>query len=370
VRAFRRPAKAKTTVLALIAATIVILTGCAASTGTDPDGRGAPGFFPPPAASDQGVNVTDIYPLIFWIAAGVFVLVEGLIIFAMLRYRRRPGDTELPPQIHGNNLLELIWVVIPAAVVAVLFVLTIGILNKTEARPADDHFAVTVDVHGFQWQWMFEYQEQGFTLTGLGEKGPEMGLPAGVPILVRLHSDDVIHSFYVPRFLYKKDVVPGRVNEFPITISQPGQVYGGQCAEYCGLSHNSMYFTVHSMTQADFDAWVAVQQANAKKTPPPTPSGGPAAATVQLSASNATAFDQQTAQAPANTPFTIVFMNKDAAAPHNVSIKNATPAGDFVGDPIAKAGETAQYSAPPLAPGEYTFYCVVHPNMTGKLTVQ
>jgi cytochrome c oxidase subunit II len=371
LRAFRRLAKPTTTVLALLTIVGLIVAGCA-TTGADPDGRGAPGMFPPPAATSQGVGVDEIYPLIFWIAVAVFVLVEGLIIFAVLRYRRRPEDVDLPVQTHGNNVLEVIWTVIPAAVVAVMFILTLGFLQKTEARPPDGQFAVTVDVTGFQWQWMFEYKDQGLSFTGLGEKGPEMVLPVNEPVLIRLHSNDVIHSFYVPKFLYKKDVIPGRVNEFPVTLTEPDQTYVGQCAEYCGLSHNQMYMSVRSVTGAEFDAWVQSEQEKAKNKPSPGPSGSGApvaGASIELSASSATKFDQATAEAPANQPLTIVFHNKDAAAPHNVSIKAATPQGDFVGDPLAKPGETAQYSAPPLPPGDYTFYCVVHPNMTGKLTV-
>lgn len=367
MRVFRRFAKPTTTVLALIAITALIVAGCAA-TGTDPDGRGAPGLFPPPSATDQGSSVNAIYPLLFWISVVVFVLVEGLIIFAMLRYRRRPSDTELPPQIHGNNLLEIIWTVIPAIVVAGLFLLTLGGIDKIQARPPNDQYAVTVDVTGFQWQWTFEYKDQGLKFTGLGEKGPEMVLPAGVPILIKLHSVDVIHSFYTARFLYKLDVIPGRDNQFPVTITEPGQVYSGQCAEYCGLSHNQMYFTVRSVTTADFDTWVKAEQEKARATPTPGPSGGPPGATIQLSASNFQGFDQTTAQAPANTPFVIAFQNKDPAAPHNVTVKG--PQGDIVGQPIANAGESVQYTEPPLPPGQYPFYCSVHPNMTGTLTVQ
>lgn len=362
--------------LALAGLAGIVVAACAP--GSADDGRGGTGFFPPVSASEQGIGVDSIYPLIFTIAAAVFVLVEGLIIFAVVRYRRRPKDVDLPPQIHGNNRLELLWTIIPAIVVAVLFVLTIGGLNRIEARPQDDRYALTVDVTGFQWQWTFEYQDLGLSYTGLGEKGPEMVLPVGQPILVRLHAADVIHSFYVPRFLFKKDVVPGRVNEFPLTIrpEDAGQVFNGQCAEYCGLSHAQMFFSVRAMSDADFQGWVAAEQEKARATPPPVPSGGggpsgaPGSSTLQLSASNATAFDQQAVEAPAGAPLTIVFTNKDPGAPHNVSIKNATPAGDFIGQPIAKAGETAQYSAPPLAAGQYGFYCSVHPNMTGTLTVK
>ena len=328
-----------------------------------------PGLFPPPSATDQGAGVNDIYPLVFYIAVGVFLLVEGLIVFAMLRYRRKPTDVDFPTQTHGNNLLEFLWTIIPAAVTAVLFVLTISGLQKVDARPAGDQYAVTVDVTGFQWQWTFAYEGLGIDFTGQGEQGPEMVLPVNEPVLIRLHSTDVIHSFYVPRFLYKKDVVPGRVNEFPVRLTVPGEVYGGQCAEYCGLSHNSMYFTVRAASRADFDAWVLVEQEKARATPTPPPSGqpsGPPGATVQISASNVLKFDQDVVQVPANQPLTIEFKNNDPGAPHNVAIADA----GFVGQPLANAGQTVTYQAPALAPGDHQFICSVHPTMVGTLKAQ
>ncbi|MBA2254805.1 MAG: cytochrome c oxidase subunit II [Chloroflexi bacterium] len=366
MRAFRRPITRLAAAVAAIASVTLLLAGCA---GIDPDGRGAPGAFPPPSATDQGEGVNGIYPLVFWIAVGVFVLVEGLIVFAMLRYRRKPADVDLPAQTHGNNLLEVLWTVIPAAVVAVLFVLTIVGLNRVDARPPNDQYAVVVDVDGFQWQWTFRYEEQGIEFTGLGEQGPEMVLPVNEPVLIRLHSNNVLHSFYVPRFLYKKDVVPGRVNEFPVTLTQPGEVYGGQCAEYCGLSHNSMYFTVRAATRADFDAWVAAEQEKARATPTPAPSGqpsGPPGSQVQISASNNVKFDQDVVQVPANTPITVTFVNNDPAAQHNVAI----PALGFAGQPLAKPGETVTYTTPPLPAGDNEFICSVHPNMKATLKAQ
>jgi cytochrome c oxidase subunit 2 len=321
----------------------------------------------------------------FWIAAAIFLLVEGLIIWSVLRYRRR--DDRLPPQTHGHNVAEILWTVIPAAIVIALFWLSTETLFRVEAR--SDRPAVTVDAFAFQWQWEFGYDcpEQfdspgGFTRiadcrvplpAGTGNKGPEMVLPVGETVRIRLHATDVNHAFYVPQFLYKKDVIPGQVNRFDVNIEQPG-TYTGQCAEFCGLAHAAMTFTVRAVPRAEFDAWKQQAQREAEERaratpPPPPPQGGAPGATVQVSASNAARFDQQTLEAPANSPLTIQFQNKDPSAPHNVAIRAATPQGDFI-PPIAQAGQSATYTAPALPAGEYEFYCSVHPNMKGTLTVK
>ena len=341
--------------LAALLLVVPVLAGCASQPGQ-------PGLFPPPAITEQGRLTQELYNFVFWVAAAIFVFVEALIVIAVLRYRRR--SDVLPKQTHGNLLLELIWTVIPAAIVVVLFVWSMDTLGKVEAK--SDAPAVTVDVTGFQWQWTFEYKAEGLSFTGQGEEGPDMAVPVDEPVRINLHAQDVIHAFYVPVFLYKKDVVPGRINSFDVRIDEPG-TYTGQCAEFCGLEHNAMRFSVTAMARPDYDAWVAAEQEKARATPAPVPSG---AAVVEMSASNAVAFDQTLVEVAANQPFTIAFVNNDPAAPHNVAIKGATPEGDFVGQPIINAGETANYNAPALAPGDYQFFCSVHPNMQGQISAK
>jgi cytochrome c oxidase subunit 2 len=363
-----RPPRVLSLPLALLLVLIALaVAGCGpAETGgpTGPAG-GGPGFFPPTAASEQGRQISGLYNFVFWVATAIFVLVEGLIIWAVLRYRRR--DDTLPTQTHGNLVAEAVWTLVPTIIVVVLFVLSLDTINKVEAKVPESDRGVTVDVTGFQWQWTFEYKEDGLKFTGAGEEGPEMVLPVGETVHIKLHAQDVIHAFYVPQFLYKKDVVPGRENSFDVLIEQPG-VYAGQCAEFCGLDHARMNFTVRAVPRAEYDAWVAAEAEKARATPEPAPSG---ATSVAVSAANATAFEQQTLEVPADTPIVFDFENKDPAAPHNVAVKGGNPDGtDFVGMPLAQPGQRVPYNAPALKAGEYTFFCSVHPNMTGTLTVQ
>ncbi len=227
--------------------------------------------FPHEVVTTEGIASAGLYLPIFLIAVIIFVIVEGLLLFLILRYRKRSSGDDLPEQTHGNNLLEVIWTAIPMITVFVLFVVSTAVLmNDVEAK-SDEHGAV-VDVQAFRFGWIFEYQDPdsldaeagtyepaGLTISGGGREGaPEMTLPVGEPVLIRLTAADVIHSWYVPSFFFKRDAIPGRVNEFQITIEQPG-VYGGQCAEFCGLAHGDMFFTVNAIEAAEYDTWLAEQ---------------------------------------------------------------------------------------------------------------
>ncbi len=348
------------------------LASCAAQVNQHPTGDSqAPGFFPGQVVTIQGQEAANLYPIVFAVAAVVFVLVEGLIIWITLRYRRKPTDTALPVQTHGNNKLEVLWIVIPFLVVSGLFVGTYATLADTEKiSPTPD---VTIDVTAFQWQWTFAYPGvlnaagQPISFTGAGSTGPEMVLPTGETILFRLHAQDVIHSFFVPQFFRKLDVIPGRVNEFQVVIQDEG-TFGGQCAEFCGLGHSQMYFTIRAVSPSDYVTWAAQAQAQANASPEPAPSG---AVTVAVHAVSIVAgFDPNTVTAPANTPLTVQFTNGDPAVAHNFAIKAANPDGsDFIGEPPVQGGQTGSFQVPALPAGTYTFYCAIHPNMTGTLKV-
>jgi cytochrome c oxidase subunit II len=352
--------------------------------GGDPLGlsqRVVDSLYPPQAVTSQGEAIRELYTIVFLIAVAIFFVVEGLIIWTVVRYRRKPGDDALPAQTHGNNIAEIVWTVVPTLIVAFLFVVSWQTLNTVEAVSANPDTRIRA-VAG-QFQWTFDYLDESgenvvYTqLLPTGEAGG-MNVPAGRTVLLSLESPDVIHAFYVPQFLFKRDVVPGRVNTFEFTINEDtaGQTFRGQCAELCGAGHRVMLFDVHSMTPAAFDAWLAekIEEANASPTPPPSgepvPSGEPgepgAGPTLAVSALNI-AFEQAELSVPADVPFKIEFENKDAGIPHNVEIKDASGASVFLGE-IFNGVETRTYDVPALPAGTYTFICTVHPNMTGTLT--
>ena len=265
--------------LATIPLVGAIIAACTEQANDNPTGdNAAPNLFgetangvgfPHEVVTTEGIASAGLYLPIFLIAVIIFIIVEGLLLYLILRYRKRSKGDDLPEQTHGNNLLEVIWTAIPMVTVFVLFVVSTNVLvNDVEAK-SDEHGAV-VDVEAFRFGWIFDYMDpetldeeagtyeaEGITISGGGREGaPEMTLPVGEPVLIRLTAADVIHSWYVPSFFFKRDAIPGRVNEFQITIEEPG-VYGGQCAEFCGLAHGDMYFSVNAIPAAEYDAWVA-----------------------------------------------------------------------------------------------------------------
>ena len=238
-------------------------------------------LYPPDAVTEQGREVRGLYNIVFAIAVAIFLLVEGLIVWSVVRYRRRPTDTELPVQTHGNNMVEVIWTVIPTVIVLYMFVISWQTLNHVDAVSAQPD----IQIHAIagQFQWQFEYLDQdGKKLasqlapaydvdTGVGG----LAVPVGRTVQVTLDSPDVIHAFYVPQFLFKRDVVPGQTNKFEFTIddTEAGQVFRGQCAELCGTGHRSMLFSVIALSQADYDTWLRALIEKSNATPAPLPSG-------------------------------------------------------------------------------------------------
>src|SRR5829696_5209962 len=295
---------------------VLVLSGCGALT----------------PVTEQGRDIHGLYNILFAVAAVIFVLVEAAIVFAVVRYRRR--SDMLPPQFHGNNLLEIVWTVVPLLIVATLFVLTWGVLARVDAKA--DNPRVTVNIVGFQWQWQFTYEgervplpagqkPQDLTIKGTIAKPPVMYLPVGEPIRFTTEAQDVIHSFYVREFLFKRDAFPGHLNTFDITITKPGD-FGGQCTEYCGLAHQAMRFTVRAVPRPQFEAWLS----NAKKEA---------------------------------VPHHVVFLRGAAAAAPPILPETETP--PFPGPKITT------YKLPALKSGSYFFHCQVHPaGMQGKLVVQ
>ena len=204
-----------------------------------------------PVARDQG----NLFLLIFWIAVAVFIVVEGVIIYAAIRYRRR--DDKIPKQVHGNTKLEITWTILPSIVIAAIAVPTIiGIWEQQRGAPTDMGDVLEVEAIGHRWWFEFRYPNQEVVTAN------EMHVPIGRPVNVKLASQDVIHSFWVPKLAGKVDMVPLNDNLLWFIAEEPG-IYDGQCAEFCGIAHAHMRFRVIAHPEEDFQNWVA-----GMRTPP------------------------------------------------------------------------------------------------------
>jgi cytochrome c oxidase subunit 2 len=206
----------------------------------------------PNSVTEQGRAIQNAYNLFLYIAAVVFAVVSALVVWSVLRYRRR-GD-ELPEQTHGNNTLELVWTLIPTVIVLALFWVTLQAQDRV-TTPAD-RAALAVDATAFQWSWRFRYEESGAEVVGSPGNVPELVVPVGQPVRIKLRTADVVHSFYVPQTLFKRQAIPGITNEFDLTFEKVG-IYHGQCTQFCGLAHADMTFRVHVVSQGEFQSWTA-----------------------------------------------------------------------------------------------------------------
>ncbi|MCZ6545631.1 MAG: cytochrome c oxidase subunit II, partial [Chloroflexi bacterium] len=310
---------------------------------------GAQATLPSPK-STQAEDILNLYYIVFGVGAAIFVIVEAMIIFVALRYRRKDGD-ELPPQIHGNTMAEIVWTGIPTIIVVIIFAISYVVLEDVTSGPAEGENVVTVDVTGRQWAWSFAYgtpigaqttsalshnpedeslqvddpgaftsfsrirlgaehmrvlEIDGNRLTvaraidgtvtqthapgtpidslfngteirqeerlGGATPTPVVTVPVGTTVRFDISSEDVIHAFYTPQFLYKIDATPGRINTMWVKVTEAG-FYESQCAEFCGREHARMLFTVNALPQAEFDAWFEAKSSASVVEPPPDSDG-------------------------------------------------------------------------------------------------
>ena len=225
---------------------VLVLAGCASNAPLD--------TFQP--EGPEARTIMDLVMPVFIVAAVVFVLVEGAIVFILWRFRQRKDDDpdEVPTQVHGNTRLEVGWTVLPAVILAPIAVMTLITIFELEERDDD---AMRVEVVGNQWWWEFRYDVNGdgdpdiFTAT-------EMVVPAGRQIDLAIMSNDVIHSFWIPRLNGKRDAVPGRTHTWSIQAEEPGY-WWGQCTEFCGLSHAEMRMRVVALPPDEYEEWVQTQ---------------------------------------------------------------------------------------------------------------
>ncbi|MGA9345587.1 MAG: cytochrome c oxidase subunit II [Nocardioidaceae bacterium] len=253
----RRRSRTRTRRLAVTmggALMLLVLTGCSQETTDQWKRRGLP-----EPGSDRTVYVHDLW-IGSWIAAGIIgVFTWGLILWAALRYRRRHDD-ELPTQVRYNLPIEVLYTIAPIIIVAVLFFFTVEKQNKVLAEVAKPDHQVVVTAQ--QWSWTFNYiGESGAGGTDVYDAGttsiePTLWLVKDQTVAFTLHSPDVIHSFWVPSFYFKRDVIPGRDSTISLTPTVAGD-FVGRCAELCGFQHSRMLFKVHVTTQQEFDQHMA-----------------------------------------------------------------------------------------------------------------
>ncbi|HTC24454.1 MAG TPA: cytochrome c oxidase subunit II [Gemmatimonadales bacterium] len=235
------------------------------------------------------------YTTVKW-ATLVFVLVEGALIYAIFRFRGKPGDPE-PAQIHGNTVVEIAWTVIPALILAMIAVPTVKAIFKENETPKGRD-VLTVEVIGHQWWWEFRYPELKLTTAN------ELHVPVGRTVSLKMGAYDVVHSFWLPQFAGKRDVFPNRETRLWFTAEEPGE-YTGQCAEFCGIQHGRMAFRVIAQEAAAFDAWAGHMQTL----------GAPAAAAATSADSIRTASAGGTVQQQAGKPGAPAPAAADSAKP-------------------------------------------------------
>ncbi|CAN5647316.1 cytochrome c oxidase subunit II [soil metagenome] len=219
-----------------------------------------PRFGAPDPASEQGGHTLGLWQGFFLAAIVVTLTVWLPLAFVLLKYRRgkRAASAEFPSQRAYNIPMEIAYTVVPVLIVAALFFFSVR--TEHEVTAVSQEPAVEVEVVGFQWGWQFRYLGEGFTVDAPPGEKPQLVLPIGAASNLKLVSTDVNHSFWVPNFLSKRDLIPGIDNEITVTPNRAG-TFEGRCAEFCGLDHWKMGFTLKVVPRAEFDAWLAKQKA-------------------------------------------------------------------------------------------------------------
>ena len=223
----------------------------------------------PSKGSVQAGNIRTLYDVLLITTIPIFVLVETVVLFSVWKFRMRPGQEEMDgPPIHGNTRLEVVWTAVPAILIVSLCAYAYSVLRTNEANKTN---AMTVNVTTRQFAFEFSYPQS----PGKQVVSSELYLPEGRPVVFKLRSLDVIHSFFVPNFSEKLDAVPGIVTTLRVTPDVLG-TYPVECTELCGAGHSLMRSSAHVLTPAAFASWLKSQPING-----PPPVGTPPATVTQ-----------------------------------------------------------------------------------------
>ena len=244
--------------LPVAASLMLLLSGCSQQ-------EFSRGFLPGvPGVTNHTDRITGLWTTSWIVLWGIGIIAWGLMFYAVIVYRRRKGETGLPPQLRYNNPIETLFTVVPLIITIGFFAFTARDMAAIEEPNANPD--VTIQVIAKQWSWDFNYVDGNVYDSGIqsqfdGEEGseaalPTLYLPVNKSVKVDLTARDVIHSFWVVDFLYKKDMFPGRTNHMYFTPQVEG-TYKGKCAELCGEYHSMMLFNVKVVSQAEYDAHLA-----------------------------------------------------------------------------------------------------------------
>ena len=248
----------KWAILPVAASLMLLLSGCSQQ-------EFSRGFLPGvPGVTNHTDRITGLWTTSWIVLWGIGLIAWGLMFYAVIVYRRRKGETGLPPQLRYNNPIETLFTVVPLIITIGFFAFTARDMAAIEEPNANPD--VTIQVIAKQWSWDFNYvngnvYDSGIQSQFAGEEGseaalPTLYLPVNKTVKVDLTARDVIHSFWVIDFLYKKDMFPGRTNHMYFTPQVEG-TYKGKCAELCGEYHSMMLFNVKVVSQAEYDAHLA-----------------------------------------------------------------------------------------------------------------
>ena len=314
--------------------------------------------------SGKSTDVHRLFFVILWLALPVFLFVEGMLLVAVVRFRKRAGDESAPPQIPGNRRALTAFFAGPLAIVVLL--LAFGEVAVARVDRSDPSPAERLVVTGFQWEWSARYLNEEFTVTGRTLKQPmTMELPVDASTEIELRSTDVIHEFYVPDLLFMKNAVPGHPNVFTIRPTKLG-TYRGQCAQYCGLWHSKMTLILKVVPQADFSRWVTQQKTAASGAGSCSPRGSK----ISLVAKTIS-WDKTCLAVAVGLPFQITIENQDKGIDHDFAIYDTPKLKHrlYLSSKVTGPG-TKTFTGPALPAGKYYFQCDIHgPAMSGTFVV-
>lgn len=228
-----------------LAAAVLLLAACSAAVGLDGPASTTE------VSGDQAQRIVDLMVPIFWMALGVFVVVEGLLLYTVIRFRKR-ANSGIPSQTHGNTQIEIAWTIAPALIAVVIAVLTFRTQAANAVLPPNSLHITAV---GHQWWFEFQYPNDAPGAKPL-LTATDMYVPVGQSVIVTLRGADVIHNFWVPKLAGKTYMIPGKTNYMAFTALEPG-VYYAACSEFCGEAHALMRFRVIALPQDQYDAWLA-----------------------------------------------------------------------------------------------------------------